>query len=83
MDVGIGGLMFALDNNLAVDKFEYGENIQNIKMVIGNRKIAVNGTVRSFNGKSVNIEITSLDDMNRDLLSQYLSESLSTQMSDV
>ncbi len=83
LDVGIGGLMFALDNNLAVDKFEYGENIQNIKMVIGKRKIAVNGTVRSFNGKNVNIEITSLDDINRDLLSQYLSESLSTQMSDV
>lgn len=74
INIGLGGLMFALDKNINVNKFNFGEKLDNLKIILSDTTIKVEGTVRSFRDNQVNIEFTDLSEENQNIISQYISE---------
>ncbi len=77
IDIGLGGLKFALDGKVKVEKFEFGQELDNIKLIISGERIKLKGSIRSFRDNNVNIEILDFYENGRDLLSEYISERVS------
>ncbi len=79
IDIGLGGAKFALDGSVNIEKFEFGEELNPFKLIIQGQRIKSRVAVRSFNGRHVNIEMLEFYEDSRDILSQYISERVSSE----
>jgi len=81
LDIGLGGMMTAIEGGVNPELFTFGEEINDIKIRISDKELKINGTIRSKRGNMVSIEFVNIDEQNSDALSQYVFERISSDAS--
>jgi CheY-specific phosphatase CheX len=79
LDVGTGGIHFAVGGDAKEEMFTFGEKISSIKVFLKDKEISASGTIRSISSGRVNLEFLDLNEKSLDYLSQYISERVSNQ----